>query len=70
MNLPRHRQRVDDRAQAGDIGRFQAGVAKLMVEETDIEIGVVNDQLGAGNEIDEFLDDLREPSARSPVAGS
>jgi hypothetical protein len=40
--------------------RLEARPAELQVEELDVEVGVVDDELGAGDEVEEILRHLGE----------
>ena len=58
-HLARHAQRVDDLA-AGLGDALAIEQAELVVEEADIEGGVMDHQVGAADELDEFAGDLGE----------
>ena len=53
-------QRVLDRATLGQAAVMRGGQAQFVVEEADVEGRVVDDQLGAVDEGDEFVDDIGE----------
>jgi len=60
MHLPRERQRVDDRTEITHDALRPGQALQLGVEECDVERSVVDDELGARDEFDELLCNLRE----------
>src|SRR5690606_52837 len=60
VSLPRHDQRVDHLAQLLDAYIAAVEQLQLVVEEADIEWGVVDDQFGAANEVQQLLDHMAE----------
>src|SRR5690606_11699742 len=59
-SLPRHDQRVDHLAQLLNTHIAAVEQLQLVVEEADIEWGVVDDQFGAANEVQQLLDHMAE----------
>src|SRR5690606_2489259 len=70
VQTPGERERVGDRAHAGDavddqgalvLGGRLARARELGVEEAHVELGVVDHELGAAHELEEIARDVREP---------
>ena len=60
MQAARQSQRVDDGADRRHAGRLAAGPAQFGIQEAHVELGVVDHQLGTGDEAQELLGNLAE----------
>src|SRR5690606_17757009 len=60
MHLPRERERVEHAAARADVACGTAQQPKLVIDELDVEFGVVDHELRAAHEIEELVDDVRE----------
>src|SRR5262245_19373481 len=60
MHLARERERVENAAAAADFLRHARQSPELVVQDLDVEVCVVNDELGAVDELDELGRDLGE----------
>jgi hypothetical protein len=61
MHLTRQWQGVDDAAEVSHAARRPRQTPQLVVEEGDVERGVVDHQLRAADELEQLVDDLGEP---------
>src|SRR5207253_444606 len=65
MELARERERVEHLADGGDLARLAGQPRELGIEKRDVEGGVVDHELGAGEELEQLIGDLSK--ARLPV---
>ena len=61
VHAPRHRERIQHAAAIADLLRHVRQTPELVIQELDVEVGVVNHELGALHELDELARDFREP---------